>query len=120
MLHNPKTAPYAESYVSSIATASRPFDSRVNTASVQDQREIDSAIAAITEVPNSALIVIPDAFTAANYELIVALASRYRLPAIYPFRYFATAGGLCSYGTDHSISLSKQHLISVVSLKALS
>jgi putative tryptophan/tyrosine transport system substrate-binding protein len=106
VLYNPKTAPYAESYVSSILAASRAFDSRVNIASVQDKTEIDSAIAAITKVP-SALIVIPDAFTAANYERIVALASRYRLPAIYPFRYFATAGGLCSYGTDQ-LDLFKQ------------
>jgi putative tryptophan/tyrosine transport system substrate-binding protein len=107
VLYNPKTAPYAESYVSSILAASRASDSRVNTASVQDQTEIDAAIAAITEVPNSALIVMPDVFTGSNYELIVALASRYRLPAIYPFRYFATAGGLCSYGTDQ-LDLFKQ------------
>ena len=35
-----------------------------------------------------------------NRELIMALAARHRLPAIYPFRYFATAGGLVSYGVD--------------------
>jgi putative ABC transport system substrate-binding protein len=107
VLYNPKTAPYAERYVSSILAASRAFDSRVNIANVQNQTEIDSAIAATTEVPNSALIVMPDVFAASNYEFIVVLASRYRLPAIYPFRYFATAGGLCSYGTDQ-LDLFKQ------------
>jgi putative ABC transport system substrate-binding protein len=107
VLYNPKTAPYAESYVNSILAASRAFDSRVNTASVQDQTEIDSAIAAIAEVPNSALIVMPDIFTGSNYQFIVAGASRHRLPAIYPFRYFATAGGLCSHGTDQ-LDLFKQ------------
>ena len=74
VLYNPKTAPYAESYVSSILAASRAFDSRVNTASVQDQTEIDSAIAAIAEVPNSALIVMPDIFTGSHYERIVSVA----------------------------------------------
>jgi putative tryptophan/tyrosine transport system substrate-binding protein len=107
VLYNAKTAPYAESYVSSILAASRASDSRVNTASVHNETEIDSAIAAMAEVPNSALIAMPDVFIGSNYELIVALASRYRLPAIYPFRYFATAGGLCSYGTDQ-LDLFKQ------------
>jgi putative ABC transport system substrate-binding protein len=88
MLYNPKTAPYAESYVSSILAASHASGSRANTAHVQDQTEIVSATAAIIEVPNSALIVMPDIFTASNYELIVELASKYRLPAIYPFQIF--------------------------------
>src|SRR5262249_7076371 len=46
------------------------------------------------------LLVLPDLFTATNRESIIALAARYRLPAIYPFRYFAVSGGLMSYGTE--------------------
>jgi putative ABC transport system substrate-binding protein len=42
----------------------------------------------------------PGLFTTNHRELIVRLAAQYRLPAIYPFRYFATGGGLMSYGID--------------------
>ena len=43
---------------------------------------------------------LPDATTLAHRELIIARAAQHRLPAIYPFRYFAASGGLMSYGTD--------------------
>jgi putative ABC transport system substrate-binding protein len=49
---------------------------------------------------NGGLIVLPGASTASHRDLIVALAARYRLPAVYPFRYYATSGGLASYGPD--------------------
>jgi putative tryptophan/tyrosine transport system substrate-binding protein len=48
----------------------------------------------------SALLVLPDLFTTTNRESIIALAARYRLPAVYPFRYFAADGGLMSFGTE--------------------
>jgi putative ABC transport system substrate-binding protein len=44
--------------------------------------------------------VLPDLFTATNRRSIIALAARHRLPAVYPFRYFVTSGGLMSYGTE--------------------
>jgi len=49
---------------------------------------------------NGGLIILPDLFTSGHRELIVAQAGRYRLPAIYPFRFFAQSGGLLSYGVD--------------------
>jgi putative tryptophan/tyrosine transport system substrate-binding protein len=48
----------------------------------------------------SHLMVLPDVSTMNHRDLIIALAARHRLPAIYPFRYFAASGGLLSYGTD--------------------
>ena len=55
---------------------------------------------ALAREPNGGLIVLPD-ISMTNYrEAIVALAARHRIPAIYPFRYFAVSGGLMSYGTD--------------------
>ena len=42
----------------------------------------------------------PDVFTAVHRGPVIRLAARYRLPAVYPFRYFATSGGLMSYGVD--------------------
>jgi putative ABC transport system substrate-binding protein len=46
------------------------------------------------------LIVAPHAITVTNAELIVTLAARHRLPSIYPFAFYAKAGGLISYGFD--------------------
>jgi len=44
----------------------------------------------------------PDSFTDAHRVEITSLAARYRLPAVYPFRFFAEAGGLLSYGVDRT------------------
>jgi putative tryptophan/tyrosine transport system substrate-binding protein len=69
-------------------------------ATCRDARAIETAIAAIGSKPATALIVLPAPSFAANRDLIVQAAAAHRLPAIYPFRYFATAGGLISYGID--------------------
>src|SRR5262249_16289724 len=45
-------------------------------------------------------IVLPDVTTVNQRDLIIALAARHRLPAIYPYRFYAVSGGLLSYGTD--------------------
>ena len=50
--------------------------------------------------PNGGVIMLPDNFTAIHNKLIVALAARHRVPAIYPFRYIPSEGGLISYGVD--------------------
>ena len=49
---------------------------------------------------NGGLMVLPDVSTTNYRDLIIALAARHRLPAVYPFRYFAASGGLMSYGSD--------------------
>jgi putative tryptophan/tyrosine transport system substrate-binding protein len=68
--------------------------------SVRNAAEIESAIAALATEPGGSLIVMPDATTNSHSDLIIGLAARYHLPAIYAFRYFADAGGLISYGHD--------------------
>jgi putative tryptophan/tyrosine transport system substrate-binding protein len=67
---------------------------------VQDAAGIERAIASLGRDVNAGLIVLPDIFHFAHCGLIVALAAQHRLPAIYPFRLFVTAGGLISYGID--------------------
>ena len=57
-------------------------------------------LAAFAQGPNNGLIVAPTPFGTANRELIIALAARLRLPAIYPFRLDPLKGGLMSYGFD--------------------
>jgi putative ABC transport system substrate-binding protein len=62
--------------------------------------EVERAIAAFAEEPDGGLIVAPHPYTVANRGTIFSLAARYRLPAVYPDRYFAVEGGLISYGPD--------------------
>ena len=63
---------------------------------------IEDSITEFAEKPNGALIVLPTSFAIAYRELIISLANRHRLPAIYPSRYFVTEGGLISYGSDQA------------------
>jgi putative tryptophan/tyrosine transport system substrate-binding protein len=69
-------------------------------ATVHDAAQIEAASSALAREPGGGLVILPDTFLAAHHQLIVDLAARHRLPAIYPFRYFASAGGLVSYGPD--------------------
>jgi putative tryptophan/tyrosine transport system substrate-binding protein len=62
--------------------------------------EIDAAFASVAQLGGAALLVAADPFFVAHRDHIVALAARHAIPAIYPVREFAVAGGLMSYGTD--------------------
>jgi putative ABC transport system substrate-binding protein len=62
--------------------------------------EIERAIATFAGQPDGGLIVTPHPSTVANRGPIILLAARHRLPAVYPYRYFAAEGGLMSYGPD--------------------
>jgi ABC-type uncharacterized transport system substrate-binding protein len=68
-------------------------------ASVED---IEGTIDSFARLPNSGLILPPDVTTSVHRDLIIALAARHRLPAVYAVRAFVTAGGLMSYGIDYS------------------
>jgi putative ABC transport system substrate-binding protein len=99
-LFNPGTAPYAEFYLSSFKTAAPSFAMEAIAAPVRDTSELESAIAAQARAPNGALVVMTDSFLSAHRVETISLAARHRLPAIYPYRFFAELGGLLSYGSD--------------------
>jgi putative ABC transport system substrate-binding protein len=67
---------------------------------LRDAGEIERAIADFAQRPNGGLIVTASQFGTNNPGPLVALAARHKLPSVYPFRYFASAGGLMSYGPD--------------------
>ena len=69
-------------------------------APVHDRSEFESVIAAQAREPNGGLIVMPDGFMNVHRAEIILLAARYRLPAVYPWRFFAELGGLLSYGSE--------------------
>jgi putative ABC transport system substrate-binding protein len=62
--------------------------------------EIERAVVAFARRPNGGLLVTANPFGRIHREVIAALAARHKLPAVYPFRYYATAGGLISYGAN--------------------
>jgi putative tryptophan/tyrosine transport system substrate-binding protein len=99
-LFNPDTAPYAEPFLRHAESAGRSLGMEVAAALIRNDGEIEQVIAGIASNPGGGLIVLPEATTNARFELIIATAARHRLPAIYAYRYQATAGGLISYGVD--------------------
>jgi putative ABC transport system substrate-binding protein len=72
----------------------------VTGVDVHGDVEIERAIAGFASLPDGGLIVTSHPNFVANRGLIILLAARHRLPAVYPFRYYATEGGLMSYGPD--------------------
>jgi putative tryptophan/tyrosine transport system substrate-binding protein len=102
MLFNPATATYADYFLKPFKAAAPSFAVEAIAAPVHDTSELESVIAAQAREPNGSLIVMPDSFTDAHREEITSLVARYRLPAIYGYRFFAEHGGLLSYGADYS------------------
>jgi putative tryptophan/tyrosine transport system substrate-binding protein len=87
-------------YLRSAEAAAPAFNIDITGWPVEGSADIERALGSFCALPNNGLIVAPNVVTFANSELIVALAERHHIPAIYPFAYFARAGGLMSYGFD--------------------
>ena len=87
-------------YLAAIHALAPSFRIEVNPVDVRDASDIERAVAAFALKPNGGLIVTADPAAITHRELVIDLASRHRLPAVYPFRYFAAEGGLISYGPD--------------------
>jgi ABC-type uncharacterized transport system substrate-binding protein len=97
---NPQTAPHAQVFLRSIEAKQRLFTVMTAAMPVHDGSELQRAIADFASTPNGGLIVPADSFTINNRKSIISLAAEYRVPAIYPFKFFVTGGGLVSYGID--------------------
>ena len=69
--------------------------------------DIEHAIESFAQMPEGGLLFVPDATIIAHRDLVITLAARYRLPAVYPWRYFVAAGALMSYGIDNIDVLQK-------------
>jgi len=100
LMFNPQSAPYADLFLQPVKAAAPSFSVAPIGTDVRDPIDVDRVFDTLTREPNGGLMVLPD-ISMINYrEAIVALAARHRVPAIYPFRFFATSGGLMSYGTE--------------------
>jgi putative ABC transport system substrate-binding protein len=100
LLFDPTTGPQANYYQAPIEAAARSLAIALKSAPVGDVAAIETEIAATVRERDTGLVVFPDIFTFTHRDLIVSLANRRNLPAVYPFTVFASAGGLVSYGVD--------------------
>jgi len=99
-LFNPATTPYRDIYLDPFKAAAPNFAVQAIPTPVHSPSELGSVIAAQAREPNSGLIVMPDGFMNVHRAEITSLVDRWRLPAVYPFRFFAELGGLLCYGNE--------------------
>jgi putative tryptophan/tyrosine transport system substrate-binding protein len=86
--------------LSAIQAVAPSFGVELSAVGVRDADEIERTVAAFARSSNAGLIVTASASAVVHRDLITMLAARYRLPAVYPFRYNVTSGGLISYGAN--------------------
>jgi len=98
---NPKTAPYYNYYLRAGESLSPSLGIKLVPSLVENSADLERTIGAFARTPNGGLLLPPDASTQVHRDLIIMLAARYSLPAVYWERLFVAAGGLMSYGTDY-------------------
>ena len=100
VMFNPNTASFLEEFSRSAKQAADKLSVEQFAAEVHTSAEIEATVEKLGRDLNGGLMLPPDTFTAARRPLIIDLAARYRVPAIYSFRHYAADGGLLSYGAD--------------------
>jgi len=100
LLFNPETAPFAENYRRSAEAAAPSLGITVVSAPCGNAAHIESAFAARASEGSGGIIGIPDTFINAQGDLIIELAARHHLPAVYGIRDFVPRGGLLAYSAD--------------------
>jgi len=99
-MFNPTMAPFSGLYFRSIQEGARTFGIEPYSIPVDDESGVGHSLSSLGQQPDSGLIVLLDAFTLHNRNLIIHQVARYRIPAVYTVRQFSESGGLVSYGVD--------------------
>jgi putative ABC transport system substrate-binding protein len=94
------TIPSGIGQFASLQSVAPSFSVELSPVNVRDAGEIERDVTAFARGSNRGLIVTSSGLAAVHRQLIITLAARHRLPAIYSYRYFAASGGLISYGPD--------------------
>jgi putative tryptophan/tyrosine transport system substrate-binding protein len=102
LIYNPETAPYADLFQRPVEAAAPAFAVTPITVAARSAAELEHAVDAFARTPNGGLLVLPDVTNLIHRDQIIALAARHRLPAVYPYRYYAASGGLLSYGSEQT------------------
>jgi putative ABC transport system substrate-binding protein len=101
LVANPKTTPY-DYFVRAAEAAVPTLGIELVARPVETDADIERSISSFASAPNGGLLLVPDGTITVHRDLIIALAARHRLPAVYSARDFVAAGGLMSYGTDRA------------------
>ena len=102
LLVNPDTQPDRGAvFISPFEAAARSLGVTSVKGDVRDLQSIEAVMARLATAPRGGVVVAPDAFFASHSTQIVALAERFRLPAVYPYRYYVAQGGLLCYGVNN-------------------
>ena len=102
MLVNPDTQPDRGAiFLNPFQDAARTLGVKSVNGEVHDLESIETVMIGLAKASDGGVIVIPDAFFASHSTQIVALADRFRLPVVYPYRYYVAQGGLLSYGVNN-------------------
>ena len=96
---NPKTTPY-DYFLRAAEAAAPALSVKMVSSPVATAANIEQAIESFAGTPNGGLLLPPDGTTILHRDLVIALAARHKLPAVYAFDFFVVAGGLMSYGID--------------------
>jgi putative tryptophan/tyrosine transport system substrate-binding protein len=99
LVAGPKTTAY-DYFVRNAEAAESSLGIEIVPTPVADAADIERGIEACSRMPNGGLLLPTDGTTIVHRDLVIALAARHNLPAVYALRLFVTAGGLMSYGTD--------------------
>jgi putative ABC transport system substrate-binding protein len=100
VLFNPKTSPYRSAYGATAEAVARALAIELVLHEVASAADIERAISDFARAPNGGLMIPPDFTAALNRDLIIGLAAKHRLPAVYMASFWVKAGGLMSYGAD--------------------
>ena len=100
VIYNPQTAPFAGLFLRSVQSAAPGLAVESSAMPVQNDADIEAAITAFARRPGGGLIAIPDSFTGQHRDVIIALAARSRLPALYSNLVSTPSGGLIAYAVD--------------------
>jgi putative ABC transport system substrate-binding protein len=100
IIFNPDTSPFAMLFYRAAEAAAQKLAMQTIMAAVHDAAGIEAMVMAAGHEPGSGVIIPPDSFMSARFKLVVEMVTRYSLPAIFQFRFFAAEGGLLSYGID--------------------
>ncbi len=99
LVANPKTTAY-DYFVRTAEAAAPSFGIEVVPSPISSASDIERTFDSFAQVPNGGLLMVTDGTTIVHRDLVITLAARHRLPAVYGLRQFVTAGGLMSYSTD--------------------
>jgi ABC-type uncharacterized transport system substrate-binding protein len=102
ILYNPKTAPQADYYLNLLKVAAESTPLSLDILPITNTNQIKEAIGDLSRRPNCGLVFIPDIFIGSQpqLDLVISLAARHKIPAIYFATYLVRSGGFISYGVD--------------------